>query len=150
MLCDGVNLHVMGVPGPLSEPFVNLKSEWEGLTGAKIDYESGDVTTLMTKPLIDAASKAGNIDVFHVFTSWFDKFVPKGHLLNLDSYLSKSFDKNDFDPNMLKVGSYNGHLYVLPFQPNIRFPFYRKDMFKDAGSPSRSKTSIRSLQHIKN
>jgi multiple sugar transport system substrate-binding protein len=69
-------------------------------------------------------------------------FAPRGALVNLDDYMSKSVStpKGDFVPAFIKMTSYNGSVYGLPIDGESTGLFYRTDLFQQAGITSPPKT----------
>ncbi len=74
------------------------------------------------------AQMAGGVapDVFHVFTEDFMRpFQQSGFLLDLTPYVEndEGFNLEDFPPNLLEAGYYQGRLYALPRDVAVRVIF---------------------------
>ena len=77
-------------------------------------------------------------DVFGYATRWIDEFAGLNQVEPLDSYLKGDF-KQQFTPNVLQAGTFDGKTYGLPAAVSARLLFYRTDLFAKAGvSPPRT------------
>jgi multiple sugar transport system substrate-binding protein len=81
-------------------------------------------------------------DVAYVDTGTVGAFAPRGALVNLEDYMSKSkaTPKSDYVPAFAKMVSYQGQMYGLPIDGETTALFYRTDLFKAAGITSPPKT----------
>lgn len=87
------------------------------------------------------AQMAGGVapDVFHVFTEDFMRpFQQSGFLLDLTPYVEndEGFNLEDFPPNLLEAGYYQGRLYALPRDVAVRVIFYNQDLLDRYGVPA--------------
>lgn len=63
-------------------------------------------------------------------------YAATGVLEDLGPYIEKSgYDLNDYWPDLLESGKYNGKLYGLPRDIGLEVLYYRKDIFDEAGVP---------------
>jgi len=81
-------------------------------------------------------------DVAYVDDGTVGAFAPRGAILNLEDYMSKSkaTPKSDYVPAFAKMVSYQGQMYGLPIDGESTALFYRTDEFKKAGISSPPKT----------
>lgn len=80
---------------------------------------------------------AGNVpDVFDMWEGFVQPYAEAGHLLELDPFLEASgVGKDQFEPRILELNSWNGKLYSFPIE-YIPYPaalFYNKKLFQEAG-----------------
>lgn len=77
-------------------------------------------------------------DVAYVDDGTVGAFAPRGAIINLEDYMSKSkaTPKSDYVPAFTKMVSYNGAMYGLPIDGESTALFYRTDEFKAAGITS--------------
>jgi len=81
-------------------------------------------------------------DVAYVDTGTVGAFAPRGALVNLEDYMSKSkaTPKSDYVPAFTKMVSYQDQMYGLPIDGESTALFYRTDLFQKAGITSPPKT----------
>lgn len=81
-------------------------------------------------------------DVAYVDTGTVGAFAPRGALVNLEDYMSKSkaTPKGDYVPAFAKMVSYQDQMYGLPIDGESTALFYRTDLFKSAGITGPPKT----------
>jgi len=81
-------------------------------------------------------------DVAYVDDGTVGAFAPRGAILNLEDYMSKSkaTPKSDYVPAFAKMVSYQGQMYGLPIDGESTALFYRTDELKKAGISSPPKT----------
>jgi multiple sugar transport system substrate-binding protein len=81
-------------------------------------------------------------DVAYVDDGTVGAFAPRGAVLNLEDYMSKSkaTPKSDYVPAFVKMVSYQGQIYGLPIDGESTALFYRTDEFKKAGIAGPPKT----------
>jgi multiple sugar transport system substrate-binding protein len=81
-------------------------------------------------------------DSAYIDTSGVSQFAPRGALLNLEDYMSKSkaVVKDDYVPAFRDMSSYQGDMYGLPIDGESTGLFYRTDLFQKAGIDGPPKT----------
>ncbi len=65
----------------------------------------------------------------------FKYFADKGYFMELDDAIGQwgaDWDKDDFYPNMMDEGKYNGKQYGIPFSTPAHVLFYNKKLFDEA------------------
>jgi multiple sugar transport system substrate-binding protein len=74
-------------------------------------------------------------DAAYVDNGTIGAFAPRGAIVNLDDYMSKSISTppSDFVPAFKEMVSYQGAVYGLPFDSESTGLYYRKDLFQAAG-----------------
>ncbi|NOZ22988.1 MAG: sugar ABC transporter substrate-binding protein [Planctomycetes bacterium] len=80
-----------------------------------------------------ASGQAPDVSVFD--ETGFIPHAAKGYLVNLDRLIEedKTFHRDDFYPEVLKTGEYNGTLYGFPLFFSTIVLFYNKALFDEAG-----------------
>ncbi len=81
-------------------------------------------------------------DVAYVDDGTVGAFAPRGAIVNLQDYMSKSkaTPASDYVPAFTKMVSYQGQMFGLPIDGESTALFYRTDEFKKAGISSPPKT----------
>jgi ABC-type glycerol-3-phosphate transport system substrate-binding protein len=88
------------------------------------------------KATITLASGSDALDIIYVNEPMMLRFAKAGWLEPLDAYWEKFKDEynlDDFPDAVLEPLRYEGKLYAVPFNVNVMFFFYRKDLFEEAG-----------------
>jgi multiple sugar transport system substrate-binding protein len=71
------------------------------------------------------------------------QFTDSNEILPIDDVIEdfkKSGKLDDFVPGSVEALKYNGHYVALPWQIDVRVPWYRKDLFEKAGITTPPKT----------
>ncbi len=105
-------------------PNVNLE-----VTRYKIP--SGD---FLTKLLLAIDAKEAP-DVFHIGGTLMPEFVDAGYIRPLTAYLVKWEDWKHYPKSIKDAVRYKGHYYTIPYGLDVRWLYYRKDIFEKAGLP---------------
>ena len=75
-------------------------------------------------------------DVFDMWEGFVQPYAEAGHLLSLDQYMQPGgLTKDQFDPQILALNSWNGQLYSLPIE-YVPYPaglYYNPTLFQEAG-----------------
>jgi len=81
-------------------------------------------------------------DVAYVDDGTVSAFAPRGAILNLEDYMSKSkaTPKDDYVPAFTKMVSYQDQMYGMPIDGESTALFYRTDLFQKAGISDPPKT----------
>jgi multiple sugar transport system substrate-binding protein len=106
-----------------------------------IKFESVPADSAQTKLTTQIAG--GNPpDVAYVDDGTVGAFAPRGAILNLEDYISKSKAtvKSDYVPAFAKMVSYQGQMFGLPIDGESTALFYRTDEFQKAGISGPPKT----------
>ncbi len=96
-------------------------------------YQGGYSTT---RDKLLTAYIAGNPPVMSQIDQCFaGVFVENNALISLESYIKadKSFDLEDFNPYILKGGTYSGEIYGLPLNVSLPVLYINRDLFKSVG-----------------
>lgn len=89
-----------------------------------------------SQTLFTAVMGGGGPDVSTFKLTSTPQFTANKLLANLDSYVSKWSDKGDIDDNLYKVmkqASGGDSLYVMPWNTQVLYVYYRPSLFKKAG-----------------
>jgi multiple sugar transport system substrate-binding protein len=117
---------------PQGEYFQKAGPEFTKATGIKVKFLAVPHDNMHQKFLTDAVSGTGAYDVLTVDEGWMPEFASKGYLTKLDDAVSAK-DKSDFAASALQTGTYDGHLYSLPYLVHNLVTYYRTDLLKKAG-----------------
>jgi multiple sugar transport system substrate-binding protein len=81
-------------------------------------------------------------DVAYVDDGTVGAFAPRGAIVNLEDYMSKSkaTPKSDYVPAFVKMVSYQNQMYGMPIDGESTALFYRTDEFQKAGISAPPKT----------
>jgi len=125
-------------------PDVNLE-----VTRYKIP--SGD---FLTKLLLAIDAKEAP-DVFHVGGTLMPEFVEAKYIRPLTPYVVKWEDWQYYPKSIKDAVRYKGHYYTIPYGLDVRWLYYRKDIFAKAGLPTDWKPKgwddiLNTAQKIKN
>jgi ABC-type glycerol-3-phosphate transport system substrate-binding protein len=103
-------------------------------TGIEVSLEFLPEVQERDKINLDLTTQAGAYDVFLTDEMYIQKFVKLGELEPLDGY-AKSGDLHmeDYEPNVLNLGVFDGKRYALPWRAAATVFMYRKDLFKKYG-----------------
>jgi ABC-type glycerol-3-phosphate transport system substrate-binding protein len=88
------------------------------------------------KATITLASGSDALDIIYVNEPMMQRFAKAGWLEPLDERWEKFKDEynlDDFPESVLEPMRYEGKLYAVPFNVNVMFFFYRRDLFEEAG-----------------
>ena len=106
-----------------------------------IKFEDVPAESMQTKLTTQIAG--GNApDAAYVDSGTVGSFGPRGALVQLDDYISKSKGvvASDYVPAFRTMNEWQGHMYGLPYDGESTALFYRTDLLKAAGITSPPKT----------
>ena len=73
-------------------------------------------------------------DIFILDDQWIAPFAEAGWVYPIDEQISLASIKAQYLPNIIEtVGIYKGHLWGLPYWPDVHVTFYRKDLLEKYG-----------------
>ncbi len=146
--CEGQTVKVLLVQHTYTEGLLRKFSEFEKLTGIKINHAIIPEDNYGDKLATQLASKAGDPDVFMAgpYHTW--EYAPGGYMYDIDElYADKAitdpnYDMDDFFPGILgtmrwdlvpghKVGT--GKLWGVPIGFEVECIAYNKDVFAEKG-----------------
>jgi multiple sugar transport system substrate-binding protein len=102
-----------------------------------IKFENVPFENMQTK--LTAQIAGGNApDTAYLDSSIVGAFAPRGALVSLEDYMSKSKGavKSDYVEAFAKMNTYQDQMYGLPYDGESTGLFYRKDLFEAAGISS--------------
>jgi multiple sugar transport system substrate-binding protein len=114
---------------PMDTVIDQLKKENPNLD-LQIEKVSND--NIRTK-LLSAASAKNLPDVAYLDGQWLAEFQKAGLLAKLDDYVAKWGQQNDFPKAVWDSVVFNGSVYGIPGDGDVRTLLYRKDAFEKAG-----------------
>lgn len=88
-----------------------------------------------SKSRLDAATKAGQYQVYYIDEANVAEFAVNGWMLPIKDYYPEKYDFADFSEPLVKVLNYKGVDYGAPMTFEGDIMFYRKDLFKAEGIP---------------
>lgn len=126
-------LNILMETVPDTDFIVEYVSEFEELTGHKVNIELVSYLNMKEKLTPDLASAEGSgaYDVIVVDKQWVGEFVSADWLWPLDDYIARDkFDTSVYIPAMFDMmGAVNGITYMLPFYNYSSGLIYRTDIF---------------------
>ncbi len=85
---------------------------------------------------IALSSKADTVDLVYASDATVTSFAKNGWIRPIDDLWAKykeQYKLGDIADAVMKVASYDGHIYMIPANINLMLFFYRKDLFDKAG-----------------
>ncbi len=145
---EGQTVRVMMVQHPYAEGILKKISEFEKLTGIKVDHATIPEENYMDKLSTSIASRSGDPDVFMAgtYTTW--EFAPAGYMANLDTFIKDSsltasdYDIDDYFESVIGTMRWDlipghrvgvGDLWGIPLGFETTAISYNKDVFEKFG-----------------
>ena len=127
----GKTLTVLYMSSVYADAAKSMASEFEELTGAKVEIVDFPYTTLHEKALLDLTSQTGSYDVIDVASQWDGEFAP--YLTDLGDYIARdSYDMDAFIPRVLEnSGTWQGTVIGIPNASTPQLFAYRTDLLPD-------------------
>ena len=137
----GTELNVIATSMPVSEVYKLKLSQFEELTGIKVNYQLFEDTDRRKKQIVDFSSGIGEFDVGNIGHSNREEFAQPGYLESLTKYLNnpKLTDKawynfEDYQKDVIAAGySKAGDLVYIPYTAEYYLIWYLKDVFDQLG-----------------
>lgn len=137
----GTELNVVATAMPVSEVYKLKLSQFEELTGIKVNFQMFEDTDRKKKQLVDFASGIGEFDVGNIGFANREEFATPGYLEPLEKYLNdpKLTDKEwynfeDYPPDVIAAGySKAGDLVYIPYTAEYYLIWYLRDVFDQLG-----------------
>src|SRR5690606_25065240 len=107
--------------------------EFEREYGAKVNITYLAENERRSRSRLDAASGAGQFDVYYIDDANVAEFGANGWLVPLHDYYPAEFDVDGFSPALVGLLSYEGVAYGAPFMTEGDLMFYRKDLLEERG-----------------
>ena len=124
----------VGDGDPNAEFYASIKNEFEEMTGATVNFESGGEG--VTAELM---SKSGYYDVLTMDGPVIPQYASLGYIMPLDDMI-KQEDRDDFFEAALGSVSWNNQIYAMPYLVHGPVLYYRTDLFEAAGIENPPKT----------
>jgi len=130
----GVTVTITSLNAAWADAAISMLPKFEQRTGIKVIWEPLPFDSIHEKQVTDMAAGMGTYDVVSFDNPWLAEFAGSGWLENLDALVEKTdFPINDYPAQLMDYWRFEGNLVALPFQPDCRMIFYRKDLFEQAG-----------------
>lgn len=100
----------------------------------EIVQDGGSDESFKSRLVLDLYGRTG-ADIYTFDSLWTAQMASAGLLRPLDGWLGAWPEWKQYPDAMRRMGEYRGHVYVLPFQTDVRGLYYRKDLFARAGLP---------------
>jgi len=128
---------------PLTLWHTSLVVEWAGRdesvklfeTNTKLDVKKDYGPALYRDALQNfiIQSKTGNPDVVETVLEQMFTLAKANLLLPIDEYWAEYADKDQYAQNAVEALTFNGKLYGVPYNTNVRLLLYRKSVFEENG-----------------
>jgi multiple sugar transport system substrate-binding protein len=133
----GMTLHVLGHNSKQTEViFEFIIPEWEKKTGARVVTSSLPAGEVTQKLVAEFVAKSGAYDVVQnsdlpSIYQWLEPLTP---YLTDPKKTASDYDFNDFIATHVKlISTYQDTLYMIPWRSDVRWLYYRKDLFAAKG-----------------
>lgn len=137
----GASIRVFVPTNPINTPLKNGLSEFEKLTGIKVNFEDLPENNAREKLTVEFTAGSSTIDVYA--SSLHQErllFAKNGWYASLNDYLSDpkmtspDFDwPGDFFKGVVDIMTVDGKVIGMPGNMDTNITFYRKDLFDQAG-----------------
>lgn len=136
----GVQISIPVLAGPFGDAVKKLAPEFEVLTGMKVNVEILSHDELWKKMELDAASKAGNFDAYHLNYFKLDEYRNSQAIVPLKKYIAGDVSPysdarwDDFAAALVAAASAReGDFWAIPHMGDTRLLWYNKDLLAAAG-----------------
>lgn len=123
------------LPAPDVAPFPPVIAEFERQNpGIKVNIIEGPNAANLNEDLYTSAFLLGDspYDLINLDVTWTPKFAAAGWLKDVTDLIPQS-ELDQFLPNDIEAGRYEGRLYRLPYRTDIAMLYYRTDLLEQAG-----------------
>lgn len=134
----GKVIRLIGEDYPPLQAIEKIKSDFENVTGIKVEIERYEAEAVLQKIAFDLNSKTGRYDL--IIQVYFDmgRLVTQKQVRPLTDFISNprlhnpAFDpERDLFPVWKTMGWYEGRPYGYPMMALTMYTWYRKDLFED-------------------
>jgi multiple sugar transport system substrate-binding protein len=136
----GIEITIPVLAGPSGDAVKKLSPQFEALTGMKVNVEILSHDELWKKMELDAASKAGNFDAYHLNYFKLDEYRNSKAIVPLKQYIQGDVSKfsdakwDDFAAALVAAASAReGDFWAIPHMGDTRLLWYNKELFAAAG-----------------
>ncbi len=130
----GETLRVVMSTHPWVKGMQKMLPEFEKETGIKVQVENYGDDQLTQKLTVEFTTGSSSIDVFGVRPPNEGKMFHKnGWFEDLNKYIDKDYDIDDYTPGSLDATRINGVQTAIPFSMEFEVLFYRKDLLAAKG-----------------
>jgi len=136
-LYEGQEINLLVGSHPSIDAMLKYYSDFETLTGIKVNFRIITDGTLKNTALIEGSGKAGNYDIFAVDAASIPEFYGKQIIIPIDDYINDPiktpewFDYDDILPAYSKgIATSQGVTVGIPIAGETRYLGYRTDLFE--------------------
>ncbi len=118
---------------PQSAMIDNFGSDWEEISGVKINKIEVPYPVIFDKVMTDFITGTGAFDAICICAGWMGDFVGGGWIMSLDELMEKYGypEWEDTAPAIQKVVNWAGKTYALPFDGDCHNFYWRKDALEN-------------------
>jgi multiple sugar transport system substrate-binding protein len=121
-------------PTPTVEVLIDMVPQFEEETGIEVTVESVSYESMIERETLDLRTKQGSFDVFWVEATYLERYHLLDGFVDLEAMArERGKDLSDFPAGLREAFSYEGTMYVLPFESNPMVMVYRKDLLEQHG-----------------
>lgn len=132
---DGMELKMLAIGDTSVTRLAPIVSEFEALTGAKVQIDMFPYPGLIDKIVIEASANNPSYQLMWVDSPWVGVLGESGALEDLTDWARRDADEihlDDIVPIQLQENTWQGRLLAFPASGMIWHQNYRKDLFENA------------------
>lgn len=133
---EGIHLNVLTLTKPLGATIEKRATEFESLTGARIEVKSAPYTELYQTIFNDLTTGKNQYDLLILTPNWMPDYIKSGYLKDLTEFVKsdRKLAWEDIAPFFRQYGHvYNNKVYSIPIDGNYHILYYRSDLLSKAG-----------------
>jgi len=137
---NGIEITIPVLAGPSGDAVKKLAPDFEAISGMTVNVEILSHDELWKKMELDAASKAGNFDAYHINYFKLDEYRNAGSIIPLKQYIEGDVSPysdpywDDFAKGLIDaVSAREGDFWTIPHMGDTRLLWYNKELFAEAG-----------------
>lgn len=133
---DGINLNVLTLTKPVGATIEKRATEFETLTGAKINVKSATYNELYQTIFNDLTTGKNQYDGIILTPNWMPDYIESGYLKDLTELVKQdqNLEWEDIAPFFRQYGHiYDNKVYSVPIDGNYHILYYRADLLSEAG-----------------
>ena len=140
---DGIELKMLGIGDTSVTRLAPIVSEFEKLTGAKVQIDQLPYPGLIDKIIVEASAGSPSYHLMWVDSPWVGVLGESGALEDLTSLVkrdAKEINLDDIIPIQIQENTWQGKLLAFPASGMIWHQNYRKDLYEHAAEKAAFKT----------
>jgi len=138
----GTTINVVTFSGPpIAEPLQRHATEWQQLTGGKVNITTFPFGDLFQKEATDLSTGTNAYTLYTMASVWLGSFAGQGYFQDLSSQVPTypGLQWDDVMPIMQASSSFGGKIYGIPFDSDVLSVYYRADLLqKDSLQPPKT------------